>query len=137
MAHQVMWEKCAIYDENGKDTILSRGELLPDKGVDEFQLSVLTSIGAVTFREDPPEKPGPEETVHTEGGTPSNPLAGLSPSFTPEQTGDPNASTPPADRPANSANKPEWVNYAVSHGMGRNKADSMSKDALINWADNR
>jgi len=127
MAYQVAWEKVALQiNKDGTDTILRRGELLPKTGVDEFTLGVLTSIGAVNIREDPPEnlveaQPDPAD------GEPTAP-----PHLPPEQTGDPAASTEPGEPPATSANKPDWVDYAVSRGLSRVEAERLSKDALIN-----
>jgi hypothetical protein len=115
MAHQVVWEKMAIQGDDGSDTIYKRGEILPD-GVNDFLLGVYVSTGAVRFVEDAAK--AEEETEE------------LSPSFPPgAQTGEPDQNPEP---PATSANKPEWVEYAVSRGMDRAAADRLSKDALIN-----
>lgn len=126
MGYQVAWEKMALQiKDDGTDTILKRGEYLPD-GVDEFTLGVLTSIGAVNMREDPPAEPVAAQPDPADGEP------GAPPHLSPEQTGDPAASTNPDGPPATSANKPEWVEYAVSRGLSRPEAERLSKDALIN-----
>jgi hypothetical protein len=133
MAHQVVWEKMALQNEDGTDTILRRGQLLPAEGVSDFQLGVLTSVGAVRFMDDMPSDDEQRAMAAElpEDPDPSTPPAGLPPAYPPNQTGDPGASTDP-ERPANSATKPEWVEYAVSRGMDRTSAERLSKDALIN-----
>lgn len=133
MAHQVVWEKMALQNEDGTDTILRRGEMLPKDGVDAFQLGVLTSIGAIRFLEDiPSEQERAAMAAEVPGDAdPSVPPAGLPPTYSSSQTGNPAASTDP-EPPATSANKPEWVDYAVSQGMDRTAAERLSKEALIN-----
>lgn len=37
----------------------------------------------------------------------------------------------PDDPPAKSANKPDWVDYAVAQGADRDEAEKLTKDELI------
>lgn len=145
MGYQVAWEKVAVHKDDGTDNILNRGQYLPEN-VDDFTLGVLTSVGAVTFRDDsavelvvaqtfPPEgqPSAPPHLPAREAGVEPDPDPGLGfDTMTPTQTGDPAASTDPEGPPARQAPKGDWVDYAVSRGLGRTEAERLSKDALVN-----
>jgi hypothetical protein len=39
--------------------------------------------------------------------------------------------TPSVDRPANSAGKAKWVEYATAHGMASDEAEGSTRDELV------
>ena len=129
LRHQVVWEKCAFtHPKTDKETILNRGELLPE-WVSDFTVQALTGAGAIRAVEQldpPPTSPAPD---------PEHQLP-------PVVTADGGVQLPPPSpvtlaKPAAGASKPDWVAYAVSQRAedvseesARAEADAMSRATL-------
>jgi len=111
MRHQVMWNKCNVFSPEGDTSTLNRGDIVPD-GVDDFQLSMLVTIGAVRVLDDAPAAPAPTAPE---------------PSDSPE----PDELVKPSPEDPKSA----WVDYASdernSRRISRSEANSMSKSVLM------
>lgn len=130
MALQVVWAKCSVTDPtSGQDTILSRGELVPDF-VDEFTRFALTSIGAAMQV----ERPGDPVAVPAPVRLSEHPPLGSQQALAEQGTlaGEASAGGQDAfaDAPARTATKETWVAYAETHGMTRDEARGMTRDAL-------
>lgn len=114
MAHQVVWAKCNVFAPDGTRTTLNRGQLLPD-GVDDAQLGMLTTIGAVQVVEIyEPRQP----TLATATG---------------ESASD--ESTETLTKPSPDDTKEAWVAYATDAGnpnrITASEARALPKPALI------
>lgn len=112
MRHQVMWNKCNVFRENEEPITLDRGDIVPE-GIDEFQLSMLVTIGAARIVDDAPERPAAPEPSSPSEPSESDELVKPSP-----------------DEP-----KAAWVDYASdernSRRISRSEANGMSKSALM------
>lgn len=119
MAHQVVWAKCNVFAPDGTRTTLNRGQLLPD-GVDDAQLGMLTTIGAVQV---------------VEIYEPRQPVLATA---TDEQASDEPASdesTETLAKPSPDDTKEAWVAYATDAGNPKritaSEARALPKPALI------
>lgn len=145
MGFQVVWPAVSVADmrdpKNPKDGIVvPRGELLPD-WVDDFTIHVLTTSGGVKSVETPDkvlqevDKPPapvrlqehpPERVVDVTGTTQDpavkgDPAKGGTAKQVITKNDDPN-------RPADSASKSEWLEYARKRETDKAKRDKLTDD---------
>lgn len=110
LVHQVVWERCNVFDKDGNPTTYERGDLLPD-GVDAVQLQHLGIFGAVRVMEAVPT----EDEMKAEASS-TNAQSGL-------------------QLPTRADNKDVWIAYATDernpNRLSTEQAKSMSKDALM------
>ena len=140
MMLQVVWDKCTVTNpDTGEDVILSRGDVVPDY-VDDFMQFTLRQIGAVAALSD--RDPVAAELAAALTPTPvrlaEHPPLGTQMALAERGTlaGDASArqvasgEQVSAQRPARSASKAEWVEYAVSQGATREDAEKATRDEL-------
>jgi hypothetical protein len=140
----------------GDEVIVKQGDPVPD-WVKPYEVSALAAAGVIVdmgeertddpyvFAELPPALPNPEvpptlagnqvlPALDVDGGD----LASLEGEpVAPEVVEDGELSEVPASRPADSASKAVWEDYAESQGIARPEAESMTKKDLIAAVDQR
>jgi hypothetical protein len=125
MAYQVVWPRCNVFDKDGNATTLERGEFLP-ADIDETQAAQLATFGAVQFV-DFKANVAVAQAQADQSGEPEDggPVVDMvtGPSVEVDESA--------AIKPTQSANKADWVDYAVSQGMSRGEAEHYSRADLI------
>lgn len=134
MSHQVVWEKCSVDNpDTGESVVLVRGDTVPD-WVAPFPLFVLTSTGAVRVVDEPDPtlgQPTPEPVRLAEHPPPpAGPAAGGE-VIENVEVGAGAVVVAAKDRPADSASKADWVEYAVSRGADRQTVEPVTRAELI------
>lgn len=132
MGYQVVWPAVSVADKrdpkNVKDgVVFQRGAMLPD-WVDDFTLHVLTTTGGVKAVESPDralvEVDNPPAPVRLQEHPPvvsSTDPAAVKPAVVRPKNDDPN-------RPADSASKAEWLEYARKRETDKAKRDKLTDD---------
>ncbi len=134
MALTVVWEKMAVSNADGHETIINRGEALPDY-VSDFHRTVYTMIGAVKDTGAPiaiVERAAEEEFADP-------PAPAQHPAEVPPVVPTPTGTAPapaqpdlPPAKPATGDNKDAWEAYAVARGyMSQTEAEGLTKTKLI------
>jgi hypothetical protein len=139
MGYQVVWPAVSVADKrdpkNVKDGIVfPRGAVLPD-WVDDFTIHVLTTTGGVKAVETPDkalqlaDNPPAPVRLQEHPPVPQVDLTGTSQD--PAVKSDPKAAKAKNDdpnRPADSASKAEWLEYARKRETDKAKRDALTDD---------
>lgn len=130
MALTVVWEKATIALADGTETVLKRGDELPDN-VSDYHRQVYTMIGAVKDIQQIVRVVEEAARVEAESLTPDpEPVRPLEvpPDDLHQFPGDPG----PLTKPAVADTKEAWENYAVYREyMSREEAEALTKAKLV------